>query len=425
MSNLITVALLLAVWVLGTYRWHQWFREDEFRRYVTRYGSKNTGPFQKFGPEWFSKYQKWYLFLLNFPVVRYWGRWILRIHRDCPNKRIVSIAPHSYTWANADGTLTADFRTHWKFSKRTYFAFRYVWWAAHALDWCVNRLRPEPIAGGLVGCDELTAYPAAGANSPCDGYAVRHNVNQTFTDIIAGAGTVVNITGTTVNTLNIIGSTTTNQFARLDRGILNFDTSSLAGSVIDTAVYSGAHYEKTSGLGEIGYNLVSVTPASTANIVLADYTKSNYGSTSYGNVPYSVTTTGYYNLTLNASGKNYINKTGVTSFGTVNEWDFGSSFTGTWASGGNTHILIISADQTGTTTDPKLVVTYIPETTVSFSVTSSYGFTLAAIPTAIRTFSAAISYGFTLTAMAVRLKIHKSSVLRFARKKYKTLKFRR
>src|SRR3990167_8858063 len=98
------------------------------------------GAWLAFTHAWFARHQARLLALLAHPLTRRWARWILRIRRvDCGfNRRIVRLLPHAYVCeGDAPGELIADFRTHPKYAKRLYYAFRPVWWTMHAWDWAL------------------------------------------------------------------------------------------------------------------------------------------------------------------------------------------------------------------------------------------------------------------------------------------------
>jgi len=132
-----------------------------------------------FGETWFEKHQRGLLWLLNFPMIRSWFRWCLKIHRyDC-RTRITQIGPNRFSWGdelfreNGRWHLrrTTDFRTHPKFAKRLYYAFRPLWWTLHAWDWFIaDRIVPA-LSWGF---GSLTAYPDFALNAA--GIA---NINKT------------------------------------------------------------------------------------------------------------------------------------------------------------------------------------------------------------------------------------------------------
>lgn len=334
--------------------------------------SKNTGPFLAFTPQWFARWQVLLLWLLNTPLVRIWFRWVLRIHRDIPAPiRIVELGPSSITynprpvWDSQCWhlRLTLDARTHPKFAKRMYYAFRPFWWTLHFWDWLIaDRFVPEWSFGFLT----LTAFPAPGANSPVDGEVSRQNTDQDLPTIQSGSGTDVSNTGTDIN-VRLVSSTTTNQYNTLARGICCFDTSSIgAGSSISDATLSLRVLFSANALGSPALHICGATPASNAALVASDY--SQLQSTSFASIAYgSISSSVYNDFALNSSGISNLNLSGISGFGIRLDWDINNSFTGTWVSGFQTsNHDVFSADNSGTGDDPKLVVNYTTSPTEPF-----------------------------------------------------------
>ena len=116
-----------------------------------------------FGKNWFKKHQRLLLWLLNKPLVKYWFRWVLRIHKDLKREeRIVGISPNHYDvlvkQTKKRVWLRSDFRTHNKFTKRIFYAFYPIWWLCHQWDILfANRFVPQL----NFGFDTLTVYPDA------------------------------------------------------------------------------------------------------------------------------------------------------------------------------------------------------------------------------------------------------------------------
>lgn len=210
----------------------------------------------------------------------------------------------------------------------------------------------------------LIVYPVAGANSPVDGYAGRGVVNENFATIRAGAGNDSSATNAT-NSLYFQASATTDQFEYMYRSFTTFDTSALTTAAIISSVVLSLYGEsKTLGLGSPAIHIAAAALASTAAVANADY--QNKSTTTFGSVAYASWSTSAYNdITLNASGIANINKNGITQFSQQLSWDINNSLTGegyAWSSGAATNIKSYSADETGTTKDPKLTVTYTPAT---------------------------------------------------------------
>lgn len=203
----------------------------------------------------------------------------------------------------------------------------------------------------------LTANPATGANTPCDGPVNRVGRDETFATIISSAGNQGGLESTgTDNFVAIKASTTTNQFAECRRGFFSFDTSSIGStSTITAAVFSVVCNFKTNGLGNDSYDLVTASPAATNALPASTFALC--GSTSLANVTYASINSGgstYTDWTI--SDYTVINKTGVTSLCLRSAWDRSGTFGGTWASGAETRFQGTYAD--AGSNKPKLVVTY-------------------------------------------------------------------
>ena len=104
-----------------------------------------------FNKQFFLKHQGKLLWLLNTPVVCLWFRYVLRIHGEgssVSSNKIRGILPHVIFWYE-NGKRKAEFRTHAKFSKRLYYAFRPVWDLLTALKKapCASYGEPEPCFG--------------------------------------------------------------------------------------------------------------------------------------------------------------------------------------------------------------------------------------------------------------------------------------
>jgi hypothetical protein len=301
-----------------------------------------------FDRAWFGRHQRTLLWLLRWRVFR----WVLRIQADQP---IVAILPHAYAVRNPDGTYTADFRTHAKYAKLLRHAFAPLWWALHAWDWTVaDRWCPAFSAG----FSTLTAYPdpGTGATTVC-GVAARLSSSD-FSTIQSGAGTTVFTSQSDTSTAKLSGGFDADSYSALWRGIFTFDTSPIGGSAaISAAVFSLYGTGQSNGLGSPDLDVAAATPAANNDLASGDY--SQCGSTSFGSIAYAGWSSSAYNdITLDSNGQANISKIGITKFSTRLSWDLANSFTGSWVIFANTNFNCNFADQTGTTNDPKLVVTY-------------------------------------------------------------------
>lgn len=252
--------------------------------------------------------------------------------------------------------VTTDFRTHDKYAKRLYYAFKPLWYILHAFDWALMD-RVDALAKLSFGFSTLTVYPAAGANSPCDGMVYRSGVNETLSTIRSSAGTGSSVTDTNFNT-EMSASATTNQYGYLYRSIMCFDTSPLtSGATISAAVLSLICLAKGNALGSPDLHIAGATPAATNTLASSDYGQcqtTSFGSIAYASINADNAT--YNDVTQNASGIANISKTGISKFSAQLSWDILNS--APWISNQATYLYWRSADNTGTSIDPKLVVTY-------------------------------------------------------------------
>lgn len=187
----------------------------------------------------------------------------------------------------------------------------------------------------------------------------------------------------------------------ISRGFFLFDTSALtSGATISSAVLSlcstadGAYANQDT----TSLQIVSSTPAANNNLVVGDYDQ--VGTTSFGSINLAswTTTNGTYNnITLNASGIAAISKTGVTKLGCVIGRDFSNQ-----APTGINQLYFYFSGQSGTSKDPKLVITYSVDTPMTASQGS---FTLTGKDVGfLRGLKFAIGQGtLTLTGKAVGL----------------------
>lgn len=305
-----------------------------------------------FDKNWFLKYQRLLLRFANSFV----GRYILCLKSsDVGNNKIIQILPNSITW-NEGKHFKTEFRTHDKFSKRLFHAFKLIWYLFHRWD---QAWYPK----FNLGFDTLTTYPASGANSPVDGTVERSSVDESFATIRAGAGTAASDTGDDSGDYPaLVSSTTSNQFQSMRRGIYLFDTSTLTSlaeiSNATISVYGNASNTKNNQMGSEDWHWCASTPAANNTLATSDY--GNLGTTSFGSITYASFTGGQYNdTTLNASGLAAISKTSISKFGSRLSNDINGSFTGIWGSSLTDAFRPVFADHTGTSQDPKLVVTYI------------------------------------------------------------------
>ncbi len=321
---------------------------------------KNIGPFLAFGECWFRRHQRILLWLLNTPIVRLWFRWVLRIRPcDCPRSTpILEIAPNRFTVAGPKSAQrTTVFRTHPKYAKRLYFAFRPLWWLLHFWDWLVaDRWVPEL----SFGFSTLTVHPDPDPElTTVDGCvrAYYPSPGMAYATLRSQSGNQAfdNLTDSDFVSLRAKLSVT-GLFTELRRGILLFNTSALGGDDILSATLSLWGKGKGETLGATSVDIVASSPASNTALVPADY--QTLGTTLFGGMDIAAFATSAYNdFALNAAGIANISKTGVSKFGARLGWDR----TGTepaWVSATDASVSIFYAEYTGTERDPKLTITH-------------------------------------------------------------------
>jgi hypothetical protein len=364
-----------------------------------------------FSKEWFEKHNKTLCWFANAPIIKYWFRWLLRINKDIPwNEKIDEIMPNAFTYGKKlvlvdcvklkngeevfnhskklhrklknKGLLvkrlrcqqTTDFRTHDKFSKRLYYGLKPLWYILHFMDWAMLD-RCEELSKLSFGFSTLTQYPGTiSADNPVDGRVERSGVNESLGSIYTGAGVSYNYTEASGNALSMQSSTTTNQYQKYGKSIYCYDTSSIDDnatiSAVDMFFYKISH---VSNFGINDYVITSLaTPASTSELQASDYnqvkTQAQDANTYMFGQNVAYYTNGQYNSCSAVTsswlpGFSEINKTGITKFGMtyLNGWT--NTTTGyTWRPNAESNLVIYFANQTGTTNDPKLIITY---TTVS------------------------------------------------------------
>lgn len=237
----------------------------------------------------------------------------------------------------------------------------------------------------------LTVYPDAGSGSTTvDGEVQRTaaggvgGAGESYTNIRTGAGTATtSVSDTVINAILLLAGTVLNQYSENHRSIYTFDTSGLgASSSISSATFSVAGYNKDDALGATpSLAAVLATPASNNNLVDADY--SQVSTTEIASrIAYAsiATNTGggtYNDFALNATGLANISKTGITKFGLrEGKYDIDAG-TPPWATLQPRYSMNgFYADQSGTSSDPKLVVTY-----TTSSVKTKNGLAVASVKT--------------------------------------------
>ena len=195
------------------------------------------------------------------------------------------------------------------------------------------------IVKGKIGSTTSTFYSGSG-----DGYVANSNANFA-TCRNASSGSSADHTSSTDGS-----NTQCSLFAAvyyMGRGFLPFDTSSLPdGDTIDSATFS-LYTISNNNADSDTYEAVQTSQASTSSLTTADYDA--YTNTSGGSR--SIGSPGYQDITMNATGLTWIDKTGTSKLGQI----LGNDLNNTAPTGLNRDSYYFSEDS-GTTRDPKLVV---------------------------------------------------------------------
>ena len=312
-----------------------------------------------FSKGWFKKYQKLLLRFAN----SWLGRKILCIDgkkSSIGKNKIDEIGPNYIRWKN-----TWEFRTHNKFGKRLYYAFKPLWHLAHYWDIAIaNNLKPAL----NLGFDTFTSYPNDDPElTSVDGWVRRAAAVDTFSNLRAGAGTTSDDNDASflaVYVDNVNG--TDSGWDDLIRSIYLFDTSAIQDGASITAATFSLYVNSKRDIFAQDVGLVGSTPASNTALVASDY--GQLGTTRYATDldVGALTTSAYNDWTLNATGLAAISVTSTpTKFGVRYSGDIDNS--APTASTDYAEVNVNFADTAGTTSDPKLVVTGTSLTTTSTS----------------------------------------------------------
>lgn len=220
------------------------------------------------------------------------------------------------------------------------------------------------IVPGKVGNTTSTFYPDSGTGGTTIDGQLNHSqggaTGVSWATLRNGAGTAATATATTTVVSYLRARATSGNYDLMIRSAFGFDTSAIP----DTDAISSAtlsFYGTAAGsTQDLTANVVSKTLASNSNLSSSDYAIANYGSTKFstGKLFSTWNTSGFNDFVLNASGIAHINKTGVTNFGTLSEEEIDNTAP-TPTGGGSvitSSITCYTADQSGTSQDPTLVV---------------------------------------------------------------------
>lgn len=309
---------------------------------------------------WFQRYQDLLLGIANTRT----GRDLLCIPQEYPvivkfHKNCVHFF-QGYD-AQGNGIFGADFRVGAKWAN----VIRYRWNAFNSLAryFLANKditvpVSPLVLSARALCASTLTAYPDPNTETTTvDGIATYTYASTNWAtshDAASGSSAADSATDLVIQLYRNGGG-----FYYIERAFTLFDTSTLtSGATISAATFS--LYETNGGPADSdsqSLGIVQTSPASNTAVVAADY--SQCGATSNPTEGATRITTAsmasfaYNAFTLNATGQGWISKTGVTKLGFRFSKDMDNS--APTGANGDTYA---AADTSGTSQDPKLIVTY-------------------------------------------------------------------
>ena len=306
--------------------------------------------------QWFKFYQPSLLGLVNTDH----GRDLFDISRDLPT--IVEIGPWYYRWIIGKGEYQTEFH-----SRAVYFRKLLHRWDEIVRDLEHPLFVPKTVLyrgreyAVPMGGATTTKYPDADTeSSSVDGHIGYAGLDDRIDwaaarDDDGSSVTQVRDSHASINNTCFQRSGTWEDFTR---GVLLFDTSSIADDqAISAAVFSFTCSQATTSAAEDTWNVVSSAPASNTALVAGDY--DSLGTASMGTIEGDAVNTDsatYNDITLNSTGRAAVTVTGVSKFGFRWEADRADAEPSPDTAG--SQISMLSADTTGTSKDPKLVLTH-------------------------------------------------------------------
>ena len=232
-----------------------------------------------------------------------------------------------------------------------------------------NKHNSASIVPGKRGNTTSTFYPAAGSVSPVDGQANRGTANGSWQSYRDGAGlsTFDSLTTAPIGYLRTAAGVT--DVNLMVRSYFLFNTSSIPDTDAVSSATLSFYIESISGAtnhGTLSTAMTVVTVGSDSALATGDYAVANFGTRIATDVPFtSYTASVYYDNTITSLSS--INKTGLTRVGVLTSAEKDNAAP-TLSVGSTAIITTYTADQAGTSQDPKLVVehaapiSFIPRT---------------------------------------------------------------
>lgn len=231
---------------------------------------------------------------------------------------------------------------------------------AHTICTMKNVHGATAIVPGKIGKTTYTFYPQAGSGSTTvDGQINDNNagVASNWATFRNGGGDSAFTNLTTAPAAYLRSTGATNEYNLMVRSFYTFDTSSIPdGDTVSSATLSlyCTAVANTSSFGGLSVGIATWTLAANNNLAVADYAITNIGTQVTAAKAFTTYTTSAYNDHA-LTNTSVINKTGVTAFASLTTAEINNSAP-TWTSSLTSSITVSTADETGTTQDPKLVV---------------------------------------------------------------------
>ena len=209
----------------------------------------------------------------------------------------------------------------------------------------------------------LTVYPSPGTT--LSGMTSYTSTGQDLATARTGNGTQNDDTSAAVTAIGYAGDNDTDFYNQNWRFHTLFDTSALtSGATVSAGVISYYVTAKVDQLGGTNGLAVCISnPASDSVLENSDHqtitkTRQMTSDIDFG----SISTAAYQDCTLNATGISNISLTAITKFCATSSFDI--DVTPTWGIGEESVLAMSTANETGTSQDPKLVVTYTGGATI-------------------------------------------------------------
>tara|TARA_Y100000310_G_C20669237_1_gene809340 strand:+ start:1718 stop:2578 length:861 start_codon:yes stop_codon:yes gene_type:complete len=224
----------------------------------------------------------------------------------------------------------------------------------------VRGWRLIPVGGGAT----TTVYPDAGSgNTTVDGRTFEET-DAVWATIRGDVGDTASDTDTQIVIQIHTYSTPSPQWGSISRGIFTFDTSGIGpGQNKDSATFEFV-LQTTTNVDDFtdSLSMCASAPASNNAVVAGDYdSMGDPGIKQASDLLISGLThddTTYSAFTLNATGLGNVDVSGISKFGVRSTHDNDDNEPSPWVGSNQTRQDIESADNTGTSVDPKLVVVH-------------------------------------------------------------------